>query len=79
MEDHKELIFPYIEDFIKYGSPKKREGILFLINYIAETDPKSLEPYYDIIISELSDSEDYVRKKAVEVLQILGKDDRNEI
>ncbi|UYP43831.1 hypothetical protein NEF87_000116 [Candidatus Lokiarchaeum ossiferum] len=79
VEEHKELIFPYIEDFLKYGSPKKREGILLLLQYVAETDPKSMEPYYDIIITELADSEDYVRKKAVEVLQAIGKEDRNEI
>ncbi len=78
-EEHKELIFPYIEDFILYGSPKKREGILLLLQYVADTDPKSLEPYYDLIVKELADSEDFVRKKAVQVLQSIGKKDKNEI
>ncbi len=76
---YKDLVFPYIKDFLKYGSPKKREGMLILLKYIAETDPESLEPYYDSIIHLLSDSKDFVRKSCIEVLQQLGKFDKEEI
>lgn len=79
VEDHKELIFPYVEDYIRYGPPKKREGMLRLLKYVADTDPKSLTPYYDFIISCLSDPEEFVRKNAIQVLQSIGKVDRNEI
>ncbi|MHA1718442.1 MAG: hypothetical protein ACTSXK_02880 [Promethearchaeota archaeon] len=77
--EHKELIFPYIEDYLKYGTPKKREGMLLLVKYIADTDPKALKPYYKLLAYELSDSVDYIRKKAIEILQAIGKVDRHEI
>lgn len=74
--EHKELIFPYIEDYLKYGTPKKREGMLLLIKYIADTDPKALTPFYKLLAYELSDSFDYIRKKTVDILQAIGKADR---
>ncbi len=77
--EHKELIFPYIEDYLKYGTPKKREGMLLLIKYIADTDPKALKPFYKLLAYELSDSVDYIRKKTVDILQAIGKADRHEI
>ena len=77
--EHKELIFPYIEDYLKYGTPKKREGMLLLIKYIADTDPKALKPFYKLLAYELSDSFDYIRKKTVDILQAIGKADRHEI
>ncbi len=79
VEEHKNLIFPYVEDFIKYGSPKKREGMLRLLKYVADTDPVSMVPFYDLIISCLSDPEEFVRKNAIQILQTVGKTDRNEI
>ncbi|MHA1611226.1 MAG: hypothetical protein ACTSYU_04165 [Promethearchaeota archaeon] len=79
VEEHKEFIFPYVEDYIKYGSPKKREGMLRLLKYVADSDPKSMVPFYDLIISCLSDPEEFVRKNAIQVLQSAGKIDRNEI
>lgn len=77
--EHKELIFPYVEDYLKYGTPKKREGMLLLIKYIADTDPKALKSFYKLLAYELSDSIDYIRKKTVEILQAIGKADRHEI
>lgn len=79
VEAHKKLIFPYVEDYIRYGSPKKREGMLRLLKYVADTDPSSMIPFYDLIISCLSDPEEFVRKNAIQVLQTVGKSDRNEI
>ena len=77
--EHKELIFPYVEDYLKYGTPKKREGMLLLIKYIADSEPKSLKPFYKLLAYELSDSMDYIRKKTVDILQAIGKADRHEI
>ena len=77
--EHKELIFPYVEDYLKYGTPKKREGMLLLMKYIADTDPKALKPFYKLLAYELSDSFDYIRKKTVDILQAIGKADRHEI
>ncbi|TFH30081.1 MAG: hypothetical protein E4G98_02725 [Promethearchaeota archaeon] len=79
VEDHKELIFPYVEDNIRYGSPKKRESMLRLLKYVADSDPKSLVPFYDLIISCLSDPEEFVRKNTIQVLESVGKADKNEI
>ncbi len=74
--DHKELIFPYIEDYLRYGSPKLREGTLLLLKYVADTDPTSLSPFYDPIITNLADANDYVRKQVIIVLAAIGKSDR---
>jgi len=35
---YKDFIFPYVKDYLKYGSPKKREGMLILLKYVAESD-----------------------------------------
>ena len=75
VQDHKDLIFPYVEDYLDYGSPKKREGILLFLQYIISSDPKSLTPYYRNITNRLGDFKPYVRKKAVEILQEIGKVD----
>ena len=77
--EHKELIFPYIEDFLKYGSPKKREGILLLIQYIVEMDAKALMPFVKEIVPLLADPEGFVRKLTVEILQTIGQSNRTEI
>lgn len=79
VQEHPDLIIPYVEDYLKYGSPKKREGMLLLILYITEQETKLLEPFYEVIIQRLGDKEDYVRKRAIEVLKTIGKDDRTEI
>ncbi|MHA1584568.1 MAG: hypothetical protein ACTSVU_00565 [Promethearchaeota archaeon] len=75
VQDHKNLIFPYVEDYLDYGSPKKREGMLLFLQYIISSDPKSLTPYYRNITNRLGDVKPYVRKKAVEILQEIGKVD----
>ena len=77
--EHKELIFPYIEDFLQYGSPKKKEGILLLLQYIVETNSEALAPFVETIVPLLADPEGFVRKIAAEILQIIGKTNRAEI
>jgi hypothetical protein len=79
VQEHPNLILPYIEDYLNYGSPKKREGMLLLILYITEKNPDILKPYYKEIIQRLADKEDYVRKRSIEILKTIGKEDRNEI
>src|SRR6056297_485829 len=76
---YKDFIFPYVKDYLKYGSPKKREGMLILLKYVAESDVEDLEPYYDSIVNLLNDQHEFIRKNCIELLQKVGKQDKEQI
>jgi len=79
VEVNMNLILPYAPEYLKSESPKNREGMLLLLKYVAEVKVELLSPYFDLLIEKLGDQQDFVRKKAVEVLIAAGKKNRTEI
>jgi hypothetical protein len=74
---HPQKILPYLKQYLNSGNAKDREGILFLMEYIANSQPKLLSDFFEPTIKLIGDSEEFVKKKAIDVLKKMGKCNRS--
>ena len=66
-------LYQYIDPYLKATSAKKREGMLYLLKYIADSESELLIPFLDTLISLVNDPEPFIQNKAMELLIVMGK------
>ncbi len=72
LEKNPQLILPYIKDYLTSPSPRKRESMLCMLPYIVKVSHEIVS-YLPLIANQLCGQEEYVIKKAKEVLIEMGK------
>ena len=72
-------LYQYIDPYLKADSAKKREGMLYLLKYIADSESELLIPFIDTLISLVNDPEPFIRNKAMEFLIVIGKKDPDQM
>jgi len=72
---HPDLIIPFAKENLSSENGNSRESMLQLLSFAASSSPELLHSFIEdaIVINMLADKEDFVQKKAVEFLKVLGK------
>jgi hypothetical protein len=72
LEKNPSMIFPYIKENLTSPSPRIRESMLCVLTYLVKVNHEIIS-YLPLIANQLCAQEEYVAKKAKEVLIELGK------
>lgn len=72
LEKKPSMILPYIKEYLSASSPRKRESMLCILPYIVKVSHEIIS-YLPLIANQLCAQEEYVAKKAKEVLIELAK------
>ena len=67
------LIIPFAKEYLISENANARESILQLLAFVANTHPNDAKSLLESAIPLLADKEDFVQKKTIEFLKILGK------
>ena len=66
-------VYAYIEPYLNAASAKKREGMLYLLEYIINENSTLLNPFYEFIINLINNSEISIQKRTINLLTKIGK------
>ena len=72
LEKNPEIILSHIKEYLSSPNPRKRESMLCILPYIIKVSPEIVH-YIPFIANQLCVPEEYVAKKAKEVLTELAK------
>ena len=68
-----EIILPFAKELLKSEDPNVREGMLQLINFIANVYKIEDRDLIILILEKLSDEKEFVQTKAIQALKSIGK------
>jgi len=68
-----EIILPFAKELLKSEDPNVREGMLQLINFIANVYKIEDKDLIILILEKLSDEQEFVQTKAIQALKSIGK------
>ncbi len=74
-ESDPEFIVPFAKEYLSSKNGNAREGMIQLLTFAANTDPKKVKSLIDDgqIIELLADKDDFVQKKTIDLLRAVGK------
>ncbi len=68
-----EIILPFAKELLKSENPNVKEGMLQLINFIANVYKIEDKDLIKLILEKLSDEQEFVQTKAIQTLKSIGK------
>lgn len=68
-----EIILPFAKELLKSEDPNVKEGMLQLINFIANVYKIENKDLIKLILEKLSDEQEFVQTKAIQALKSIGK------
>ncbi|MHA1821937.1 MAG: hypothetical protein ACTSU2_16295 [Promethearchaeota archaeon] len=72
-ESDPEMILTFSSEYLNSSNPNEREGMLQLLTFTASAHPEIFEDKLEEFIKYIGDKEEYVQKKAMDLLKTLGK------
>lgn len=72
-ETEYETVLPFSKELLNSDDPNVREGMLQLVNFIANVQKIEDEDIVKLVIEKMKDDQEFIRNKALQTIKIIGK------